>query len=137
MIGAFFIAQQYLQETAGYSALGAAAALTLIAVLVGVGAPLAGRLTDRHGERPTAMLGFAATAARAAAARDPGSAAPRPGSAAAADPVRDRHRPAVRARLACRPERRPAGQARPRLLAALDEPAARGSGRLRGWPASR
>ena len=51
MIGSFFIAQQYLQETAGYSALGAAAALTLIAVLVGVGAPLAARLTDRHGER--------------------------------------------------------------------------------------
>jgi MFS transporter, DHA2 family, methylenomycin A resistance protein len=62
MIGAFFIAQQYLQEVAGYSALGAAAALTLIAVLVGVGAPLAGRLTDRHGERVTAMLGFASTA---------------------------------------------------------------------------
>jgi MFS transporter, DHA2 family, methylenomycin A resistance protein len=62
MIGSFFIAQQYLQESAGYSALGAAAALTLIAVLVGVGAPLAGRLTDRRGERVTAMLGFAAAA---------------------------------------------------------------------------
>jgi MFS family permease len=63
MIGAFFIAQQYLQEAAGYSALGAAAALTVIAVLVGGGAPLAGRLCDLYGERPTAMLGFAATAA--------------------------------------------------------------------------
>jgi MFS transporter, DHA2 family, methylenomycin A resistance protein len=62
MIGAFFMAQQYLQESVGYSALGAAAALTLIAVLVGVGAPLAGRLTDRHGERLTAMIGFATTA---------------------------------------------------------------------------
>ena len=63
MIGAFFIAQQYLQESVGYSALGAAAALTLIAVLVAVATPLAGRLTrDRHGERLTAMIGFAATA---------------------------------------------------------------------------
>jgi MFS family permease len=62
MIGAFFIAQQYLQESVGYSALGAAAALTLIAVLVAVGAPLAGRLTDRHGERLTAMAGFATAA---------------------------------------------------------------------------
>ena len=35
MIGAFYLAQQYLQVAAGYSALGAAAALTLIAVLVG------------------------------------------------------------------------------------------------------
>jgi MFS transporter, DHA2 family, methylenomycin A resistance protein len=63
MIGAFFIAQQYLQDAAGYSALGAAAALTVIALLVGAAAPLAGRLCDLHGERPTAMLGFGATAA--------------------------------------------------------------------------
>jgi MFS family permease len=62
MIGGFFIAQQYLQEAAGYSALGAAAALTVIAVLVGVGAPLAGRLADGHGERMTATLGFGAAA---------------------------------------------------------------------------
>jgi MFS family permease len=62
MIGSFFLAQQYLQETVGYSALGAAAALTVIALLVGVGAPLAARLTDRLGEGPTAMIGFAATA---------------------------------------------------------------------------
>jgi MFS family permease len=63
MIGAFFIAQQYLQEVAGYSALGAAAALTVIALLVGAGAPVAGRLSDLYGERPTAMAGFAVTAA--------------------------------------------------------------------------
>jgi MFS family permease len=62
MIGGFFIAQQYLQESVGYSALGAAAALTVIAVLVGVGAPLAGSLTDRHDERFTASLGFGCTA---------------------------------------------------------------------------
>jgi MFS family permease len=58
MIGAFFLAQQYLQKSAGYSALGAAGALTAIAVLVGVGAPVAGVLSDRYGERLTAMIGF-------------------------------------------------------------------------------
>ncbi len=62
MIGAFFVAQQYLQEAAGYSALGAAAALTVIALLVAAGAPLAGSLVDRHGERSTAMAGFVVTA---------------------------------------------------------------------------
>src|SRR4051812_26988559 len=58
MIGAFFLAQQYLQVAVGYSALGAAAALTLIAVLVGVAAPLAGRLSDERGEGPTLVAGF-------------------------------------------------------------------------------
>jgi MFS family permease len=62
MIGTFFLAQQYLQEEAGYSALGAAAALTVIALMVGVGAPLAGQLSDSRGERSTAMLGFCVTA---------------------------------------------------------------------------
>jgi MFS family permease len=62
MIGSFFIAQQYLQEAENYSALGAASALTLIAVLVGVGAPLAAWLTNRHGEARTAMIGFASAA---------------------------------------------------------------------------
>jgi DHA2 family multidrug resistance protein-like MFS transporter len=58
MIGAFFIAQQYLQQAVGYSALGAAAALTVIAVLVAIAAPFAGRLADARGERPVAALGF-------------------------------------------------------------------------------
>jgi MFS family permease len=62
MIGTFFLAQQYLQTAVGYSALGAAAALIAVAVLVGVGAPLAGRLSDVYGERPTAMVGFGAAA---------------------------------------------------------------------------
>ena len=79
MIGAFFLAQQYLQEAAGYSALGAAAALTLIAVLVGVGCAARGPLSDRHGERATAMVGFAATALGLLAARHPGRAARRSG----------------------------------------------------------
>ena len=61
MIGSFFLAEQYLQRTVGFSALGASAALILVAVLVGVGAPLAGRLVDRHGERLPALLGFAGT----------------------------------------------------------------------------
>lgn len=58
MIGAFYIAEQYLQRVAGFSALGAAGALVLVALLVGAAAPLAGRLVDRHGERLPALLGF-------------------------------------------------------------------------------
>jgi MFS transporter, DHA2 family, methylenomycin A resistance protein len=60
MIGAFYIAEQYLQRVAGFSALGASGALILVALLVGVAAPLAGKLVDRHGERLPALLGFLA-----------------------------------------------------------------------------
>jgi MFS family permease len=73
MIGAFYIAQQYLQVSEGYSALGAAAALTVIAVLVGVGAPLAGRLSDTRGEAFTMGLGFLLTAVGLAALGIPGA----------------------------------------------------------------
>ena len=58
MIGAFYIGQQYLQIASGYSALGAAAALTVIALLVTVGAPFAGRLVDARGEGLTTAIGF-------------------------------------------------------------------------------
>ncbi len=58
MIGAFYIAEQYLQRVAGFSALGASAALVLVALLVGAAAPLAGRLVDRHGEQLPALLGL-------------------------------------------------------------------------------
>ncbi len=60
MIGAFYIAEQYLQRVAGFSALGASGALVLVALLVGVAAPLAGKLVDRYGERLPALIGFAA-----------------------------------------------------------------------------
>lgn len=59
MIGAFYIAEQYLQRVAGFSALGASGALVLVALLVGAAAPVAGRLVDRHGEQLPAVLGFA------------------------------------------------------------------------------
>ena len=59
MIGSFYLAEQYLQRTVGYSALGASAVLVVVALLVGAAAPLAGRLTDEHGERMPAVLGFA------------------------------------------------------------------------------
>jgi DHA2 family methylenomycin A resistance protein-like MFS transporter len=59
MIGAFYIAEQYLQRVAGFSALGASAALVIVALLVGAAAPLAGKLVDRHGEQVPAVLGFA------------------------------------------------------------------------------
>jgi MFS family permease len=72
MIGAFYLAQQYLQFAAGYSALGAAAALTVIALLVGLAAPLAGALSDRRGEGPTLVAGFALTALALAVLGIPG-----------------------------------------------------------------
>jgi MFS family permease len=82
MIGTFFLAQQYLQEEAGYSALGAAAALTVIALMVGVGAPLAGHLSDSRGERPTAILGFGVTAVGLAVLGIPGVPLEGPGALA-------------------------------------------------------
>ncbi|MGO9751883.1 MAG: MFS transporter [Solirubrobacteraceae bacterium] len=58
MIGTFYLAEQYLQRAAGYSALGASAALILVALLVGAAAPIAGRLVDSRGERLPALIGF-------------------------------------------------------------------------------
>jgi MFS transporter, DHA2 family, methylenomycin A resistance protein len=60
MIGAFYLAEQYLQDAAGYSALAASGALVLVALLVGCAAPLAGRLVDRRGEQLPALVGFLA-----------------------------------------------------------------------------
>jgi len=58
MIGPFYLIEQYLQDSGHYSALAASAVLALVAVVVAVAAPLAGRLVDAHGERVTALLGF-------------------------------------------------------------------------------
>ena len=60
MIGSFYLAEQYLQRTVGYSALGASAVLVVVALLVGAAAPLAGGLVDRSGERVPALAGFLA-----------------------------------------------------------------------------
>jgi MFS family permease len=60
MIGCFYLAEQYLQRAAGFSALGASAVLVVVALLVGAAAPLAGRLVDEHGERLPAIAGFVA-----------------------------------------------------------------------------
>jgi predicted MFS family arabinose efflux permease len=62
MIGCFYLAEQYLQKTAGFSALGASAVLVIVALLVGAAAPIAGRLVDQHGERLPAVAGFLAAA---------------------------------------------------------------------------
>jgi MFS family permease len=72
MIGCFYLASQYLQRTAGYSALGASAALVIVALLVGAAAPVAGRLVDEHGERMPAVLGFALAAGGLAVLAIPG-----------------------------------------------------------------
>jgi MFS family permease len=72
MIGCFYLASQYLQQSAGYSALGASAALVIVALLVGVAAPLAGRLVDDHGERLPAVLGFVLAAGGLAVLAVPG-----------------------------------------------------------------
>jgi predicted MFS family arabinose efflux permease len=58
MIGAFYLIEQYLQDSRHYSALAASSVLVLVALLVAVAAPIAGRLADARGERPTALLGF-------------------------------------------------------------------------------
>jgi predicted MFS family arabinose efflux permease len=62
MIGSFYLAEQYLQRAAGFSALGASAVLVVVALLVGAAAPVAGRLVDEHGERFPAVGGFLASA---------------------------------------------------------------------------
>jgi MFS family permease len=72
MIGCFYLASQYLQRSAGYSALGASAALVIVALLVGAAAPLAGRLVDDHGERMPAVLGFVLAAGGLAVLAIPG-----------------------------------------------------------------
>lgn len=58
MIGTFYLAEQYLQRAAGFSALGASSVLVVVALLVGAAAPVAGRLVDQHGERLPAVAGF-------------------------------------------------------------------------------
>jgi predicted MFS family arabinose efflux permease len=58
MIGTFYLAEQYLQRVAGYSAIGASAVLVVVALVVGIAAPIAGRLVDTRGERMPALLGF-------------------------------------------------------------------------------
>ena len=72
MIGCFYLASQYLQQAAGFSALGASGALVIVALLVGVAAPLAGRLVDDYGERLPAVLGFALAAGGLAVLAIPG-----------------------------------------------------------------
>ncbi|MGH2916952.1 MAG: MFS transporter [Solirubrobacteraceae bacterium] len=72
MIGAFYIAEQYLQRVAGFSALGASGALVLVALLVGGAAPVAGKMVDRHGETRPALIGFVASAVGLAVLGIPG-----------------------------------------------------------------
>ena len=79
MIGCFYLASQYLQREAGYSALGASSALVIVALLVGAAAPIAGRLVDEHGERLPAVLGFVLAAGGLAVLAIPGMPLVQPG----------------------------------------------------------
>ena len=87
MIGTFYLAEQYLQRAAGYSALGASAVLILVALLVGAGAPLAGRMVDRRGERLPAVIGFVAAGAGLAILAIPAVSLHGPGTIFALIPV--------------------------------------------------
>jgi predicted MFS family arabinose efflux permease len=73
MIGAFYLIEQYLQDAGHYSALAASTVLALVALLVAVAAPIAGRLADARGERPTAVLGFLLAALGLALLGTPGT----------------------------------------------------------------
>ncbi|MFI0739266.1 MFS transporter [Streptomyces sp. NPDC021100] len=74
MIGSFYLVEQYLQHAAGYGVLRAALAPMVVAVCIGAAGPVAGRLTDRYGERLPAAAGFLACAAACAAYAVPGTA---------------------------------------------------------------
>lgn len=87
MIGSFYLAEQYLQRTVGYSALGASAVLVLVALFVGLAAPLAGRLVDARGERFPAVLGFIAAGAGLGVLAIPGVSLHGVGSVALLIPV--------------------------------------------------
>ena len=115
MIGAFYIAEQYLQRVAGFSALGASGALVLVALLVGAAAPLAGELVDRSRRAAAGAAGVHRRRGRAGDPRHPRRLAGRRGHRAAADPGRARAGDAVRPHLAGGAQRQPAGLARPDL----------------------
>ena len=87
MIGTFYLAEQYLQRSVGYSALGASAVLVLVALLVGAAAPLAGRMVDQRGERLPALLGFLAAGAGLAVLSVPGVSLHGPGTIVALVPI--------------------------------------------------
>jgi MFS family permease len=87
MIGAFYLAEQYLQRVAGYSALGASSVLVLVALFVAAAAPLAGKLVDRYGERIPALLGFLAAGVGLAVLAIPGVSLQSPADIALLIPV--------------------------------------------------
>ena len=73
MIGTFFLVEQYLQDAVGYGVLEAALAPMVLALCIGAMGPVAGRLTDRFGERMPAVAGFLACAVAFAGYALPGT----------------------------------------------------------------
>jgi DHA2 family methylenomycin A resistance protein-like MFS transporter len=59
LIGSFLLAQEYLQ-THGFSPLAAAVPPTILAAVIAVAAPRAGRFADRRGNRPVLLAAFGA-----------------------------------------------------------------------------
>ena len=134
MIGSFYIAEQYLQRVAGFSALGASGALVLVALLVGAAAPLAGKLVDRRGEQFPAVLGFVGAGLGLVILGLPGVSLDGLVTILPLIPVGTRPGHAVRPHLARGLERQPPGVPRPDLGDPLGRTAARrGGGRRPGW----
>ena len=105
MIGAFYLAEQYLTRTAGFSTLGASSVLVVVVLLVGAAAPIAGRVADRRGEQLPVTAGFLAAALGLLVLGLPGVSLRKPDHAGAADSDRTWARNVVRAGVARRAER--------------------------------
>ncbi len=107
MIGTFYLAEQYLQEAVGYSALGASAVLVVVALLVGAAAPLAGGLVDSRGERTADDPWVSRCRPGDGDPCDPGHLPAWHRHRIRADPDRARARDAVRAGVASSAQRHP------------------------------
>ena len=131
MIGTFYLAEQYLQREAGYSALGASSVLVLVALLVAFGAPVAGRLVDTQGGAVHSAARVHRDRRRARSARGPVRCPARTVHRARAAARRLRSRDAVRPALTRRAQLESELGARPDLGGAVGRAPARRRDRRR------